>query len=108
MEDRRIYDIFKVQAEGKPVRVTSVLGLERAKLMLSYAPRASAIQSRGESPGPGNVHVAAFVLEFDGISRDPETFADWQAMARQTALDDLSRLRTGHSIPADVPPPPVL
>jgi hypothetical protein len=76
--------------------------------MLSYAPRASAIQFRGESTTPGNEPVAGFILEFDSISRDPETFAEWQGTARQTALADLSRLRAGHSIPDEVPPPPPL
>ncbi len=41
MEDRRIYDIFKVQPEGKPVRVTSVLGLDRAKLQLKILSQSS-------------------------------------------------------------------
>ena len=42
MEDRRIYDIFKIQPEGKPIRVTSVLGLERAKLQLNILSQSSA------------------------------------------------------------------
>jgi hypothetical protein len=41
MEDRRVYDIFKVQPEGKPVRVTSVLGLDRAKLQLKILSQSS-------------------------------------------------------------------
>jgi hypothetical protein len=86
----------------------SAADLEKAKLTLSYAPRASAIQFRGNSTRAGDEHVADFVLEFDGINRDPDAFADWQALARQTALEDLTRLRVGRSIPSDVPPPPPL
>jgi hypothetical protein len=41
MDDRRVYDIFKVQSEGKPVRVTSVLGLEKAKLQLKILSQSS-------------------------------------------------------------------
>ena len=86
----------------------SAADLEKAKLTLSYAPRASAIQFRGESTGAGDERVADFVLEFDGSSRDPDAFAEWQALARRTALEDLTRLRAGRSIPSDVPPPPPL
>jgi len=35
MEDARIYDIYKAQPEGRPLRITSVVGLEKAKLQLS-------------------------------------------------------------------------
>ncbi len=86
----------------------SAAGLENAKVVLGYAPRASAIQFRGDWPPVGNGHVAGFVLEFDGTSRDADTFADWQATERQSALEDLARLRVGRSIPEELPSPPPL
>jgi hypothetical protein len=41
MEDRRVYDIFKVQSAGETVRVTSVVGFERAKLQLTILSHSS-------------------------------------------------------------------
>jgi len=86
----------------------SEAALERAKIMLSYTPSAPAIQYSDDSAHAGNEHVARFVLEFAGKSHDSGTFAAWQLAARQTALDDLSRLRVGHSVSEDLPPPPPL
>jgi hypothetical protein len=86
----------------------SAAGLEQAKLMLSYAPRAAAIQFGGDSLSPANEHVASYVLEFEGISRDPETYAEWQGMARQGALEGLARLRAGRALPDGVPSAPPL
>jgi hypothetical protein len=62
MEDRRIYDIFKVQPEGKPVRVTSVLGLEKAKLQLKILSQSStskyfAVVARKDSDATRGVHA---------------------------------------------------